>query len=200
MAKKKVAPAQEPEATPVPAQEVQQQTPEAPAQPPAQGDHAPTPDQTGGKAPDEPEVPAQEPEATLEPPSDQQEAHLDPAQFADWDDDAIRKLAQDMGLDPAAYADRDALIAAIAEVPVTPGPPEEDPEPQPINADTPLPCKATVTAALAILRRTIGPGTADMLKPVATLKRGTQITIITYQDGHAQLANGLWTNAANLAR
>lgn len=144
-------------------------------------------------------APAPEPEATPEPPAPGQEAHLDPSQFADWDDDAIRKLAQDMGLDPAAYADRDALIAAIAEVPVTPGPPEDDPEPKPIDADTPLPCKATVTAALAILRRTIGPGTADMLKPVATLKRGTQITIITYRNGHAQLANGLWTNAENLA-
>lgn len=193
MARKKAAPAPEPEATTAPAQEAPQLQ-EVPVQ--ATATEA---QQTAPEPPTVQEVPTPEPEATPEPPAPGQEAHLDPSQFADWDDDAIRKLAQDMGLDPAAYADRDALIAAIAEVPVTPGPPEDDPEPKPINADTPLPCKATVTAALAILRRTIGPGTADMLKPVATLKRGAQITIITYRNGHAQLANGLWTNAENLA-
>lgn len=81
--------------------------------------------------------------------------------------------------------------------------PEEGPKalaPEPITADTPFPCKATVTAALAILRRTIGPGTAEMLKPVATLKRGAEITVISYWDGHAQLANGLWIKADYLAR
>lgn len=84
----------------------------------------------------------------------------------------------------------------------TPEAPEESPEapaPEPITADTPFPCKATVTVALAILRRTIGPGTSEMLKPVSTLKRGAEVTIISYRDGHVQLANGLWIKADYLA-
>ena len=36
------------------------------------------------------------------------EAHLDPGQFADMDDANLQQLARDMGLDPAAYADREA--------------------------------------------------------------------------------------------
>ncbi len=136
-------------------------------------------------------TPAQAQEAT-------EEDRLDHTQFEDREDAALQGLAQDMGLNPAAYADREALITAIVKVPVTPGPLE--PEPEPITADTSFPCRATVTASLAILRRTIGPGTAEMLKPVATLKQGTEITLISYRDGHVQLANGLWTKADYLAR
>jgi len=179
--KKNAAPAKEPEATAAvqePAQEVAQAPQEA----------APAP---------EVQEPAQEPEDTTAPPEAPEKGHLDPAQFEDWEDAALQELAQDMGLDPAAYEDREALIAAIVEVPVTPGPPEQEPEP--ITADTPFPCKATVVASLAVLRRTIGPGTAEMLKPVATLKQGTEITVIGYRDGNVQLANGLWIKADYLA-
>lgn len=51
------------------------------------------------------------------------EAHLDPGQLADMDDTTLQQLARDMGLDPAAYADREALTAAIAAEPVIPAPP-----------------------------------------------------------------------------
>ena len=64
----------------------------------------------------------------------EQTANLDPGQFKDMDDATLQGLAQDLGLDPAAYEDRDALIAAIAAVPVIPGPPEgeaEQPDPAP---------------------------------------------------------------------
>lgn len=177
--KKTTTPAQEPETATTAAQEAQEQPQEAAA---AQEAQQPTP----------------EAEAAKEAQEAPQEGHLDPGQLAAWDDAALRKLAQDMGLDPAAYADRDAMIATITAVPVTPAPAEA--EPKPIDADTPFPCRATVTAALAVLRRTIGPGTAEMLKPVATLKRGTEITVTTYKAGHVQLANGLWTNASCLAQ
>ena len=73
------------------------------------------------------------PEATATP-----EAHLDPGQFADMDDATLQGLAKDLGLDPAAYEGREALIAAIAAVPVIPGPPEaEDPEPVPAPTSEP---------------------------------------------------------------
>lgn len=74
-------------------------------------------------------APAQEaPEQTT--PLQEQEAHLDPGQFKDMDDATLQGLAQDLGLDPAAYENRDALIAAIAAVPVIPGPPEAEAEPE----------------------------------------------------------------------
>ena len=74
-------------------------------------------------------APAQEaPEQTA--PLQEQEAHLDPGQFQDMNDDDLRGLARDLGLDSAAYQDRDALIAAIAAVPVIPGPPEAEPVPE----------------------------------------------------------------------
>ena len=122
------------------------------------------------------------------------EGLLDPGQF------------QDMGLDPAAYEDRDSLIAAIAAVPVVPGPPEaEDPEPEqqdpaPAPEDTdpapagerPLPYKGTVAVSLAILHKAVGVGTADMLKVVGTLRQGTEVTVTGRNGPFAQLKNGLW--------
>ena len=59
---------------------------------------------------------AQAQEATT-PTPEVQEAHLDPTQFEDMDDAALRGLAQDLGLDPAAYESREALLAAIAAMP-----------------------------------------------------------------------------------
>lgn len=141
------------------------------------------------------------------------EAHLDPGQFQDMDDATLQGLAQDLGLDPAAYEDRDALIAAIAAVPVVPGPPEaEDPEPEqqqdpdpapeapatPEDTDPapvgerPLPYKGTVAVSLAVLHKAVGVGTADMLKAVGTLRQGTPVTITGRNGPFVQLKNGLW--------
>lgn len=89
--------------------------------------------------------PAQEETAPLQEADATQEAHLDPAQFEDMDDANLQGLAQDLGLDPAAYEDRDALIAAIAAVPVIPGSPEpgadqqEDPAPEITTSPEPVP-------------------------------------------------------------
>ena len=168
------------------------------------------------------------PEATTPTPKEQ-EAHLDPGQFADMDDTNLQQLARDMGLDPAAYEDREALTAAIASVPVTPGPqegqeppqeqgdaqqgedmpqgqegqqggqeqpPEQPPEPVPIT-ERPLPFRATVAAPVAILRRAV-IGTADMLKPVATLDKGATVTVVAFEGNSARLANGLYIKASLL--
>ena len=87
-----------------------------------------------------PEITATTPEAPEAPETipaqPEPEAHLDPGQFQDMDDATLQGLAQDMGLDPAAYEDREALIAAIAAVPVIPGPPEGEAE-QPDHAPAP---------------------------------------------------------------
>lgn len=185
------------------------------------------------KKPPAPTTPA--PEAT-------KEAHLDPGQFADMDDANLQQLARDMGLDPAAYADREALIAAIAAEPVIPGTPEGQeatsspqegqeqpqeqanaqqgqdttqgqegqqdaperppegqeegqgnqgtPEPVPIT-ERPLPFRATVAAPVAVLRRAV-IGTAEMVKPVATLNGGTAVTVVAFEGNSARLANGLY--------
>ena len=140
-------------------------------------------------------------------PEATKEAHLDPGQFADMDDANLQQLARDMGLDPAAYADREALIAAIAAEPVIPGPPEgqeatsappegqEQPQEQPSEpvpiTERPLPFRATVAAPVAILRRSV-IGTADMLKPVATLDKGATVTVVAFEGDYARLANGLY--------
>lgn len=172
-------------------------------------------------------------------PEATKEAHLDPGQFADMDDANLQQLARDMGLDPAAYADREALIAAIAAEPVIPGPPEgqeatsapqegqeqlqeqsdaqqgqdttqgqegqqegqeqpqeQPPEPVPIT-ERPLPFRATVAAPVAILRRSV-IGTADMLKPVATLDKGATVTVVAFEGSSARLANGLYIKASLL--
>lgn len=160
--------------------------------------------------PEAPEAP--ETTATLQEP----EAHLDPAQFEDMDNAALRGLAQDLGLDPAAYESREALLAAIAEVPVIPGPPEDpasenepeattapedpapapeqqDPDPEPDPAgERHTPYKATVTVALAVLHKAVGLGTADMLKPVGTLRQGAEVTVTGRKGTYAQLKNGLY--------
>lgn len=62
-----------------------------------------------------------------------------------------------------------------------------------------LPCVATVTAALAVLHRSIGLGTDQQLKPVATLKQGAKVTVRVIEGDNAQLANGLWTKIAYLS-
>ena len=159
---------------------------------------------------------AQAQEATT-PTPEVQEAHLDPTQFEDMDDAALRGLAQDLGLDPAAYESREALLAAIAEVPVIPGPPEDpapendpeataapedpapapeqqqDPEPDPDPAgDRHTPYKATVAVSLAVLHKAVGLGTADMLKPVGTLRQGAEVTVTGRKGTYAQLRNGLY--------
>ena len=65
-------------------------------------------------------------------------------------------------------------------------------EPEPITSDTPCPFEATVAVALAVLRKTIGLGTSEMLKPVATLKQGTKVTVTAIRGGECLLRNGLW--------
>ena len=156
------------------------------------------------------------------------EAHLDPGQFADMDDANLQQLARDMGLDPAAYADREALIAAIAaetghklhhqaqhqpqeqsdaqqgqdttqgqegQQDAPEGQEEGQgnqgtPEPVPIT-ERPLPFRATVAAPVAVLRRAV-IGTAEMVKPVATLDGGTAVTVVAFEGNSARLANGLY--------
>lgn len=158
-------------------------------------------------------APAPEATETTTAPQEGQEGHLDPGQFQDMDDATLQGLAQDLGLDPAAYEDRDSLIAAIAAVPVVPGPPEaEDPEPEqqqdpdpapeapatPEDTDPapvgerPLPYKGTVAVSLAVLHKAVGVGTADMLKAVGTLRQGTPVTITGRNGPFVQLKNGLW--------
>ncbi len=77
----------------------------------------------------------------------------------------------------------------------TPNPPTEQEPPEPMPAgEAPLPYTAVVSVDIAMVRKTVGPGTADMLKAVGTLKQGTQVTVINRHEGFAQLANGLWIN------
>ena len=151
-------------------------------------------------------APAPEATETTTAPQEGQEGHLDPGQFQDMDDATLQGLAQDLGLDPAAYEDRDTLIAAIAAVPVVPGPPEAaDPEPeqqdpaqapedtaQPPAGARPLPYKGTVAVSLAVLHKAVGVGTADMLKVVGTLRQGTEVTVTGRKGTYAQLKNGLY--------
>lgn len=157
------------------------------------------------------------PEATTAPAVQQEpEAHLDAGQLAEMDDDKLRQLAMDMGLDPAAYESRDALITAIAAEPLTVDPPEPEapapapekpkaveqptekaPEPVPVT-ERPLPCKAEVSASIAVLRRAV-IGTAEMVRPVATLDRGTAVTVVAFEGDYARLANGLYVKTTLLA-
>ena len=185
--KKNTAPAQEATETTTAPQEGQETPQETP---PAQQGQDNTP----------------QPQEGQESGQEAQEGHLDPGQFQDMDDATLQGLAQDLGLDPAAYEDRDSLIAAIAAVPVVPGPPEaEDPEPEqqdpaPAPEDTdpapagerPLPYKGTVAVSLAVLHKAVGVGTADMLKVVGTLRQGTEVTVTGRNGPFAQLKNGLW--------
>lgn len=69
---------------------------------------------------------------------------------------------------------------------------EETEAPAPAVKENTFPYEATVAVALAVLRKSIEPATADMLKPVATLKQGTKITITDIHGNNARLANGLW--------
>ena len=89
-----------------------------------------------------PEITAPTPEAPEAPETtaapQEPESHLDPGHLADMDDDTLQQLAMDIGLDPAAHEGRDTLIAAIAAVPVIPGPPEGEAE-QPDHAPAPEP-------------------------------------------------------------
>lgn len=78
--------------------------------------------------------------------------------------------------------------------------PEPEKEPEPITKDTPCPFEATVSVALAVLRKTTGLGTSDMLKPVATLKQGTKVTVTAVRDGGCLLRNGLWIAAEYLEK
>ena len=170
-----------------------------------------------------PEITATTPEAPEAPETipaqPEPEAHLDPGQFQDMDDATLQGLAPDMGLDPAAYEDREALIAASSAVPVIPGPPEgeaeqpdhapapeqpepetapgpapeptADPEPDPAG-ERPLPYKGTVAVSLAVLHKAVGVGTADMLKAVGTLRQGTEVTVTGRNGPFVQIKNGLW--------
>lgn len=131
------------------------------------------------------------------------EAHLYPGQFADMDDANLQQLARDMGLDPAAYSDREALTAAIAEVPVIPGPPEPDGQEsrQEGPEDTPepfAPYEATVTVPLVVIRRGTVPRPED--KPIGTMARGARVDVTNSLDGYAILANGTYVKEVYLER
>ena len=168
------------------------------------------------------------PEATAAPAVQQEpEAHLDPGQLEGMDDDKLRQMAMDICLDPTAYEGRDALIAAIAAETLTAAPPEpeapapeqppeepeageqppeepeageqppeEAPKPVPVT-ERPLPCKAEVAASIAVLRRAV-IGTAEMVRPVATLDKGTAVTVVAFEGDYARLANGLYVKTTLL--
>lgn len=78
--------------------------------------------------------------------------------------------------------------------------PETEKEPEPITKDTQCPFEATVSVALAVLRKNTGLGTSDMLKPVATLKQGTKVTVTAVRDGGCLLRNGLWIATEYITR
>lgn len=140
------------------------------------------------------------------------EAHLDPGQLADMDDATLQQLARDMGLDPTAYADREALTAAIAAEPVIPGPPElegqqdpqeapEQPTGQEGQEDTPepfTPYEATVAVPLVVIRRGTVPRPED--KPIGTMARGARVAVTNSLDGYAILANGTYVKEVYLER
>ena len=154
------------------------------------------------------------PEATAPTPKEQ-EAHLDPGQFQDMDDATLQQLARDMGLDPTAYADREALTAAIAAEPVIPGPSElggqegsgsqEDTQEQPTGQDTQedaqepfTPYEATVAVPLVVIRRGTTPHPED--RPIGTMTRGTRVTVTNSLGGYAMLANGTYVKESYLER
>ena len=85
-------------------------------------------------------------------------------------------------------ADDETAAETEQESPTT----EEAESTEPVTEEMQCPFEATVAVPLAILRKSIGPGTAEMLKPVATLKQGTKITITDIHGNNARLANGLW--------
>ena len=60
------------------------------------------------------------------------------------------------------------------------------------SAKEPQEQEKQVAVALAVLRKTIGLGTSEMLKPVATLKQGTKVTVTAIRGGECLLRNGLW--------
>ena len=124
------------------------------------------------------------------------EAHLDPGQLADMDDTTLQQLARDMGLDPAAYADREALTAAIAAEPVIPAPPEPEGQQDPLEPFAPY--EATVTVPLVVIRRGTVPRPED--KPIGTMARGARVAVTNSLDGYAILANGTYVKEVYLER
>ena len=139
-------------------------------------------------------------------------AHLDPGQLADMDDTTLQQLARDMGLDPAAYADREALTAAIAAEPVIPAPPEPEGQQDPQEAQEQptgqegredtlepfAPYEATVTVPLVVIRRGTVPRPED--KPIGTMARGARVAVTNSLDGYAILANGTYVKEVYLER
>lgn len=141
------------------------------------------------------------PEATT-PTPEAPEAHLDPGQLADMDDANLQQMARDMGLDPAAFADREALISAIAAEPVIPGPSElggQEGSGSQEDAQEPFaPYEATVAVPLVVIRRGTTPHPED--RPIGTMTRGTRVTVTNSLGGYAMLANGTYVKESYLER
>ncbi len=93
-------------------------------------------------------------------------------------------------------ADDESVTEPEQEAPMT----EETESTGPVTEEMQCPFEATVAVPLAILRKSIEPGTAEMLKPVATLKQGTKITITDIHGSNARLANGLWIALKYIAK
>lgn len=89
----------------------------------------------------------------------------------------------------AATDDRVTPIELKQETLAKEEPPKGDAS---VEKNLQCPFEATIAVSLAVLRKSIEPATADMLRPVATLKQGTKITITDIHGGNARLANGLW--------
>ncbi len=104
--------------------------------------------------------------------------------------------AEEMTVPAEERSEQEAPIEETAPKP----PAEEQPEQEVPIEETPCPFEATVAVGLAVLRKNIGPGTADMLKIVATLKQGTKVTVTAILNGNARLANGLWISLEYISK
>ena len=129
-------------------------------------------------APIEPELEGQE-----TTPADGKSVTKPEQEAAPADDESVTELEQ-----VTTPANDETATETEQEAPTT----EESESTGPVTKEMQCPFEATVAVPIAILRKSIGPGTAEMLKPVATLKQGTKITITDIHGNNARLANGLW--------
>ena len=142
-------------------------------------------------------APAQEPEATTTPAQEAQQEPQEAPAVPEVQEPAPEPEAPQ---EPPQVPEDGPDTPPADQEPLADPAPEKDPEPDPVPAgEMPLPYKATVNVALAVVRKAVGLGTADQLKPVGTLKQGAAVTVIHRKDGYAQLVNGLWIDEAFLA-
>ena len=106
-------------------------------------------------------------------------------------------MAKKKAAAPTTPAPETTTAPAPEEPKAVDQPPEKAPEPIPVT-ERPLPFKAEIAASIAVLRRAV-IGTAEMVRPVATLDRGTAVTVVAFEGDYARLANGLYVKTTLLA-